>query len=94
MIRACRATRYVLCCDNFSEFLANASITGANVDASYEFDLVNPSDPILEQMTFDSMDFLDTTISHPALAAGDYEVALIADGPDGPDISITLGTSV
>lgn len=69
-------------------------MTGANVDASYGFDLLNPSDPILEQMTFDSTDFLDAMISDPALAAGDYEVELIEDSPDGPDISNTLGTSV
>jgi hypothetical protein len=77
-------------------FAATASVAGANPAGSYLFQLSEPGNPgtVIDREMLDGADGFSATINDALLAAGDYVIALLADNPNDPTLTIDFATPV
>jgi probable HAF family extracellular repeat protein len=74
-------------------FAATLSLTGANANSAYLFEILDAQGNVIETLTLDQLDGFSGTFSE-VLAAGDYEIGLEADSPDDPAFDLQFATPV
>jgi hypothetical protein len=75
-------------------FNATASLSGANANGSYQFELLNANGNPVANMSLDSADSFAAAISQMDLTGGFYEIGIVADSPNDPDFTIQFVTPV
>lgn len=74
-------------------FTVDASVTGANANASYDFILYGPNGEVAD-VVLDAADSFMAPIDEAAMAAGDYAIGLVANSANDPEFSIVFDTPV